>query len=1067
MSFLDKLFNNKEEDDSSFSFEDESSSFSKEKTLENTIKNENIEFVKTKIDSTNFNIEDIFGKKPLYYACIYKRVDIITYLFELGSHFDEAKLNKNSSVISTLINANSIEVFQTFLDYGYEIETNCLSIIATAVKTASLEFILYLIKLELPMSSYLDGFDKYTPLECALINQREFLVFKALIEAKCTLNESENPAFIIQLINSTIQSSIKVKVIKLLHSLDLLDLSIMDENSNSLIKLALINRDKKVLKELIILGADFKAYHFEIKKIFSFEDLDYIAESIKNNLQSIENFLSILPKSYIESYIQMQDDLSNKTVAYEIVTNARLSEEDKLQLLIKAKNKNANLELTQKSTNIVYEACKTLTIQKDICVVKFLLENGAKIEYDGFSALFYAVYNFHTDLIKLLLEFKANVNFVDKNNEGVINYFYKKDSTVNSIVKKRELLKLFATYGLDINTKACYKDFLDECEEESISFLSMFIIKDEHKILEYILYELKLSIKDDESIFYAIKYLNKMDILRHIIDINPYYTKKDFYKYKDKVEDANIIILASIYLSQKELNYLLDTYDYLKAYSEIKPIILEFYEHRFFSIEVIEKVIKRDPNINRYYSSMNEDNIVVKQTILSMILKKAALANNNDNKSYKVIKLLLENGADVNCNTIYVHNNKYLCNEASIFIEALNKDSFNKQLLDLLYEYGASLVKVIEKSFAEMPIQSLIQRHIQDDELALQYLEYCWDKHSFDLEYKNIYDENLFLAASMACLPKTLKWLANKGVDINVVGGTENLNALHQAITCYAYVPTLQRSKAVATLIDLGLDIEKVSSKQMTPLMAAANVGARQVVKDLISLKVNVNAVNENNQNAIHHAVIGNNSYDFSFRFETIKSKIIQDLVNANANISLCEESGATPLIYAIQANYKEIFDTLITLGANVNGFDSNDTLPLYYALLVKESYFVNLLYKTNRLEVNKVNKFNYTVLHQLLSINFHPVVFEQILKTLIDIGFDINYHKDIEPPLLMYVKSMQFISERSVGFVQNKKLVNETEQKIAKLFVKFNADVMLCLDIARKQNEAEDIIDFLESLNS
>lgn len=31
MSFLDKLFNNKEEDDSSFSFEDESSSFSKEK----------------------------------------------------------------------------------------------------------------------------------------------------------------------------------------------------------------------------------------------------------------------------------------------------------------------------------------------------------------------------------------------------------------------------------------------------------------------------------------------------------------------------------------------------------------------------------------------------------------------------------------------------------------------------------------------------------------------------------------------------------------------------------------------------------------------------------------------------------------------------------------------------------------------------------------------------------------------------------------------------------------------------------------------------------------------------
>ncbi len=111
--------------------------------------------------------------------------------------------------------------------------------------------------------------------------------------------------------------------------------------------------------------------------------------------------------------------------------------------------------------------------------------------------------------------------------------------------------------------------------------------------MEYILDDLRLEITDDDSIFYAIVYLRKDEILKKIIKINPYYIKKDFYKYEEKTEDANIILLGSIYLSLKSLEYLVDTYSNLKAYSEIKPIILEFYEHRFFTLEFIEKMIKK------------------------------------------------------------------------------------------------------------------------------------------------------------------------------------------------------------------------------------------------------------------------------------------------------------------------------------------------------------------------------------------------------------------------------------------------------------------------------------------
>lgn len=968
MSFLDKLFNdNKKEEESSFF--DDSSSFLHEDSLEDIIKNKSIDFIKTKIDSSNFAKEDEDNKKALYYATIHKRVDVLNYLFELGSDFQDAKETKGSSAISTIIQSKSIDVLSTFINFGYKIEVESLSVLAIASKLAPLEFIKFLIKLDVPMISYEDGFDKFTPLECALMNKREYHIFEALIQAGCPLNEEDNTSFVCQLIYSNLEPNTKAKVLHLLHNLNKLDLNQVDKDNNSLLKLAIQSGDTRSLKELILLGADYKDFHHEIKRMLCVKDLEDIAIEFEKKEQSIEEFLSLLPKSSVENYIDKTKDLSNKTTIYQIVTNARLTEVEKLYLLQKAVSKNASIELTEKKdTNVLYEVCKSLDISKDICVARFLLEKGAKIEASEYSALFYAVYNCHLPLINLLLEFKANVNFIDKNNEGVIKYFYKENSVVNSISKKREVLKLLVDSGLNINTKCSCKEFFketkkeeEEYKEDFISFFTLFIIHNEHKVLEYILDDLRLEITDDDSIFYAIVYLRKDEILKKIIKINPYY-------------------------------------------------------------------IKKDSNINRYYTFKDEYGNLQKQTILSYIVKKAATAN-SEHKSFKVVELLLKNGADVNCHTICANNINSIKN-ISIFIEAFNKEKFNKHLLDLLYEYGASLATPIKESLNEMPIQSLIQRYITNDDLAFEYLEYCFNKDTFDLEHKNSHDTTIFLSASMSCLPKTLTYLANKGANIKITGGVDNLDALHKAIVTYPHVATLQRAKAVVTLVKLGLDIEKFSAEQKTALMAACNVGAREVVKELILLGANVNAINDSNQNAVHHAVIGQDSYDFSFRFETNKSKIIIDLAKAGANINLCEYAGATPLIYAIKSNCKEIFDTLLNLNVDINTFDYTDTLPLYYALLIKDLYFINMLYKTKKLDVNKANKFNYTVLHQLLVLDFHNKIFEEILETLINMDFDINYHQGIEPALLMYVKTMNFVSQRSVGFVKSEKNQKRTKIK-------------------------------------
>jgi hypothetical protein len=79
--------------------------------------------------------------------------------------------------------------------------------------------------------------------------------------------------------------------------------------------------------------------------------------------------------------------------------------------------------------------------------------------------------------------------------------------------------------------------------------------------------------------------------------------------------------------------------------------------------------------------------------------------------------------------------------------------------------------------------------------------------------------------------------------------------------------------------------------------------------------------------------------------------------------------------------------------------------------------------------------------------------------------GLDINYHKEIEPALLMYIKTMEFVGDRQVGFVSSKKKPKELEHNKVEIIIQNGADVNLCLEIAKKQNEAKDIIDYLENL--
>ena len=1078
MSFLDKLFGNgnqeQNEEETDFfgmkkdkliSPKDAKKSLFKDETIDQIIQGGSLRFVKSKIDESNFRKKDDIGRYPLYYATLYGKIDVIEYLFELGSDFEDARANDINTAIGTLIQSANEQVLATYLKHGYRyIDTkqdNNTMCMATC--RCPLEFIELLIQMEVPMNTYTDKDGlSFTPVEYAMLNNRSIEIIETLILAGSPLKHAQDDAHLtFSIITRANEPNAKKRLFGLLKKLGKLDLNIKDEEGNTPIDIAMQNSDIVSIKELILLGANFNKYNHKLKDLFSGDDLQELVESMQINGGDIGEFISLLSYNTIESYLINSDDLDDINILYQISTNARIDEKEKVKLLNLALEFESNIDATTPDGgNTLFSVCQNLRIKDPIDVAKFFLEQGSSIEYEGQSAFLEAIYNYNMPLVKLFLEYGADVNFIDKNNHGVVNQFYRQYTTLNTITKKREILGLLFEYGFDINTKIAFKN-----EEKLFSSFSVIIFEKEFKLLEYLI-EQNITLTDEDIIYYGLMNIKKDSVLKKIIEINPYYKKEDYFERLGEKADGNILHIAINYQRANMIEYILDTYPDIEAYSELVPVAQTLFSSVNCSLELVEKFIKRDNDINRYYKyQANDKEPIYQSNLLHHAIYKASAFDSNHRYFY-ITKLLLENGADVNIPSKFPHRSNLHMDENTVFVQAFNDKKVNKELLDLLYEYGASLCKPTT-NLNEMPIHTIIQRYSQHkDDLAVEYLEYCWQKEPFDLEHKNSLDTTIFLGSAMSCLPKTLKWLADKGSNIHIIGGHDNSPALHKAISNYENIETMQRVKTVQTLLELGVDMEQFDSDQMTPLMSAASVGVGQVVKELIKNGVDVNKTNESGENAMHHAVLGTNSYDFKEQLQSVKSKIIIELVQNGAKINQVVSDGATALIYAMRYGYREIFDTLIKLGADINTPCDDGYLPLYYAVYLKDQYFTNVLKKREDLEVNKTNKFHYSIIHQLLFVNFHLSILKEILETLQGLKVDMNIHKDIDPPLLMYIKNMEFIGERQMGFVSAKKKPKESEDKKAKLFIEYGADVELALKIAKKQNESKDIIEYLENLN-
>ncbi len=596
-------------------------------------------------------------------------------------------------------------------------------------------------------------------------------------------------------------------------------------------------------------------------------------------------------------------------------------------------------------------------------LIPVLIEKGAKFEQNGWNVLIPAIYMCKIPIIKLLLNKGVNPHAINTNgNDTVIDALFLWNSYDFVEEERIKIIELLLKAGLDMNTIVNY-------DGKEMSLLEkLCLIDNSNKLLAYLFHKnigdftrgnIPLSILSSTAVF-------DTEAKKKMIDFVPNY---EFEKTYDSVKGTYNIynFLFNYNLKEREkdelINHLIDNYPELKAnYLQVGPPMNNLFGE--IKLETFVKVIKHNSHLvdKTYIIAGGEQSL---SYIHSFVLRDSfveALQSKEGIEEIKtIIKLLVELGVDINKPLQFLDrlNSETHTDSCSILEEVIaqmvKNNKFCPEVIECFLDNGFRFQEGIG-SLDETPImgfhRSIKEHNLVREEMIVELFELLNKREKIDFNYRNKFNDNLLLAYSKSCFYKVVEWLLEKGANIDVIGGFDNSPPLHKAISNYSDVLAKPRALTVEVLLKYGANIEEVcNADHFTPLMSAAYYGAKECVKVLVEAGANVNALSPEGRTASICAVIGNASYDFN-RVESNQSDILRLLVEHGANINYPSiddfdilDEVLPPLHLAIYGGKKEVFETLISLGADINIQENRAGMtPIMYAVEYGEMYFVKRL---------------------------------------------------------------------------------------------------------------------------
>ncbi|XP_063906156.1 ankyrin-3-like [Zophobas morio] len=623
---------------------------------------------------------------------------------------------------------------------------------------------------------------------------------------------------------------------------------------------------------------------------------------------------------------------------------------------------NASVNISNEGlSNALHYASRSWWNNRD--VIKLLIKKGIDVNAqneNGTTALQLACGNGDLEITKMLFEFGACINIVDKQNHTALNY------ASNLSTDNRNIIKLLIKKGINVNaeSKNGITALQITCLNGVYEKIKMFPGQEGWCRGESVITTIMQPVKCDWGCEPSIPKVDVANLLIGYYSLNRYSTESTRGEGEGRATHPAPATIPGLVPKGATSGLMSAPYPQQEVHTRNNRYFFARNNRYFFA-----RNNRHKPATTGLFARNNRPKASQRNTggIIRLLVKNGIDVNTKNKNGITALQLACERG---------VYANAKLLLDCGASINILDRGNNNAL-------HFASSSKYDTTDIVNLLITRGIDVNIQNNSGATALHLVC-EKGSHEsahilLKYGssiNVVDKDNCSALHYASRSWTdnrniIKLLIEKGIDVNIQDEKNN-NALH-----YAAKAECEKEDIFELLIEKGINVNFQNKSGTTALHLACENALCDVAKTLLESGASVNILDTDNNNALHYYVrtldrnlrkIFNQQWEETLQIApeqgtaAIRTLLVENGVDVNAK----NKNGMTPLLLTCTSKYIrcDIVQILLNCGALINLMDEEHNSALHYASNSEEynQLIINLLIK-NGVDVNAQNKYGTTAL--------------------------------------------------------------------------------------------------------